>query len=72
MPLVQVQLIKNVFNEAQKHEIIEKITDVMVSIEGEALRGVTWVNIVEVDSGSWGIGGQALTTEAVRTMQGAS
>jgi 4-oxalocrotonate tautomerase len=71
MPLVQVQVIKDVFNEAQKHEIIEKITDVMVSIEGEALRCVTWVNVVEVDSGSWGIGGQVLTTEAVRTMQGA-
>ena len=71
MPLVQVQVIKDVFNEGQKREIIEKITDVMVSIEGEALRSVTWVNIVEIDSGSWGIGGEALTTEAVRTMQGA-
>ena len=41
----------------------------MVSIEGESLRGVTWVNFIEIDSGCWGIGGQPLTTEAVKAMQ---
>jgi 4-oxalocrotonate tautomerase len=40
----------------------------MVSIEGEAMRGVTWVKISEVASGEWGIGGQALTTEAVKEL----
>ena len=30
------------------------------------MRGVTWVVVEEVESGAWGIGGQALTTEAVR------
>ena len=40
----------------------------MVEIEGEALRGVTWVTIQEVRSGDWGIGGQPLTTAAVKTM----
>jgi len=69
MPFVQVQAIKDVFTDEQKREVIAKITDVMVSIEGEALRGVTWVNFVEVDSGCWGIGGQPLTTEAVKAMQ---
>ncbi|GLS21561.1 hypothetical protein GCM10007874_45780 [Labrys miyagiensis] len=40
----------------------------MVSIEGENMRGVTWVNISEVTSGEWGIGGQPLTTEAVKAL----
>jgi 4-oxalocrotonate tautomerase len=38
----------------------------MVSIEGENMRGVSWVRIPEVTSGEWGIGGQRLTTEAVK------
>ena len=33
----------------------------MVEIEGEAMRGVTWVRVHEVASGNWGIGGKALT-----------
>lgn len=72
MPFVQVQAIKDVFTPEQKREVIEKITDVMVSVEGEALRGVTWVNFIEVDSGCWGIGGETLTTQAVQAMQEAS
>jgi len=34
------QLTKGVFSEAQKKEMIKKITDTMVSIEGENLRQV--------------------------------
>ena len=65
MPLIQVQLIENVFTPRQKTEMIEKLTEAMVSIEGENMRGVTCVTIDEVKSGSWGIGGKALTTEMV-------
>jgi len=68
MPLIQVRLIENVFSAQQKHEMIEKLTDAMVSIEGENMRGVTWVTIEEVKSGEWGIGGKALTTDAVRAL----
>lgn len=68
MPLIQVRLIEEVFTPAQKKEIITKLTDAMVSIEGENLRSVTWVIIEDVRSGDWGIGGQAMTTEAVRAL----
>ena len=43
-------------------------TDTMVEIEGENMRGVTWVVVEEVKSGEWGIGGQALTTEDVQAL----
>jgi 4-oxalocrotonate tautomerase len=66
MPLIQVKLIEEVFTPAQKKEIITKLTDAMVAIEGENLRPVTWVVIEEVQSGEWGIGGQPMTTDAVR------
>jgi len=48
--------------------MIEKLTETMVSIEGEALRDLNWVVIEEVSSGDWGIGGRPLTTENVRAM----
>ena len=72
MPLVNVQIIENVFSPEQKKQIIGKITDAMVSIEGEALRSVTWVKIDEVKEGNWGIGGQTLQARDVHRMQQAS
>ena len=68
MPLIQVSIIKNVFTAEQKAQMISRLTDAMVSIEGENMRGVTWVKIDEIESGDWGIGGQALTTEAVKAI----
>ncbi len=69
MPFVNVKLIKGVFDADQKQAMIEKLTDTMVEIEGESMRPVTWVTIEEVDSGDWGIGGKALTTQDVRDLQ---
>jgi len=68
MPLIQVKLIEEVFTPAQKKDMIAKLTDAMVAIEGEKMRGVTWVIIEDVRSGEWGIGGQAMTTEAVKAI----
>jgi len=68
MPFVNVKLIEGVLSEAQKKEIIPKLTDAMVSIEGENLRPVTWVVVEEVKSGDWGIAGKALTTADVKAL----
>jgi 4-oxalocrotonate tautomerase len=68
MPLINVKIIEGVFSEAQKNDIVQKLTDAMVSIEGENMRQFTWVVIDEVKSGNWGIGGNALTTEAVKAI----
>lgn len=68
MPLIQVKLIENVFTSEQKHQIIEKLTDTMVEIEGENMRPVTWVIVEEVASGEWGIGGKALSTADVKSL----
>ena len=68
MPLIEVKLIQDVFTPAQKKEMIAKLTDAMVSIEGENLRQVTFVVIEEVASGEWGIGGQPITTGLVKEM----
>lgn len=68
MPMINVKLIEGVFDAAQKQEMIEKLTDTMVEIEGENMRSVTWVVIEEAKSGDWGIGGRALTTDAVKSL----
>jgi len=68
MPLIQLRVIKDVFSKQQKSQIISKLTDAMVSIEGESMRGVTWCVIEEVESGDWGIGGNALTTADVQAL----
>jgi len=60
MPLVNVKLIEGVFTPAQKQEMIRKLTDTMVSIEGENLREATVVILEDAKSGDWGIGGQTL------------
>lgn len=68
MPLVTIDVIKDVFTPEQKQDIIEKVTDAMVAVEGEALRPVTWVRIQEIEQGDWAIGGQTLTASAVQEM----
>ena len=68
MPLVTVKLMEGVFTPAQKQDMVRKLTDTMVSIEGENLRPVTWVVIEEVASGDWGIGGKPVTTSDVKTL----
>lgn len=68
MPLIQVKLIEEVLTPSQKTEVIAKLTDAMVSIEGEGARPVTWVVIEEVRSGEWGIAGKGLTSADARAL----
>jgi 4-oxalocrotonate tautomerase len=68
MPLLNVKLIEGVFTPAQKQEMIRKLTDTMVSVEGENLREATVVILEEAKSGDWGIGGRPFTTAAVKAL----
>jgi len=68
MPLVTIDVIKDVFSPEQKRQIIEKVTAAMVEVEGESLRPVTWVRIAEFEGGDWAIGGQRLGAADVRAM----
>lgn len=72
MPLINVKVIEGVFSDSQKHDIVKELTDAMVRVEGENMRGVTWVVVEEVRSGDWGIGGNTLTTEAVKALAAGS
>jgi 4-oxalocrotonate tautomerase len=61
-------VIKDVFTPAQKGELIDRVTNAVVSVEGEKLRPVTWVRIKEVEQGDWAIGGTRLTSKDVHRM----
>jgi 4-oxalocrotonate tautomerase len=68
MPFISVKVIEGVFDDEQKHQIIERLTDAMVSVEGENMRQVTWCVVEEIKSGDFGIAGNTLTTEQVRAL----
>jgi 4-oxalocrotonate tautomerase len=68
MPLINIELIKDVFTPEQKAALIEKVTDAVVSVEGEALRPVTWVRIQEFEQGDWAIGGKPLRAADVHAL----
>jgi len=69
MPLVNIEVIENVFTPAQKKAMIEKVTEAMISIEGEALRSYTLVKIDEVKDGNWSFGGKIVSASDARLLQ---
>jgi 4-oxalocrotonate tautomerase len=68
MPLVQIKGISEFLTLDQKQEVIKKVTDAIVSVEGEGIRPVTWVIIEDVKSGEWGVGGDPVTTQELREL----
>jgi 4-oxalocrotonate tautomerase len=68
MPLVTIDVIKDVFTPKQKRELIAGVTEAMIAVEGEGMRPVTWVRINEFEQGDWGIGGQLLAASDVQAM----
>mgnify|MGYP001218857514 CR=1 FL=1 len=70
MPLVTIDVIKDVFTPTQKQQLIDKVTEAMIAVEGESMRPVTWVRISEFEGGDWAIGGKGLKAAAVHAMAG--
>lgn len=68
MPLVTIDVIKDVFTPEQKEQLIDQVTRAMIEVEGENMRSVTWVRIQEFESGDWAIGGKSLSSADVRAL----
>jgi len=68
MPMVTIDVIKDVFSPQQKQELITKVTEAMIDVEGESMRGVTWVRIQEFEGGDWAIGGRALKAADIHAL----
>lgn len=68
MPLVQIKGIADYLTAAQKQELIQRVTEAVVAVEGEGLRPVTWVIIEEVPNGAWGVGGKIVTGQDLKKL----
>lgn len=68
MPLVQITGIGGYLSLEQKKELIARVTDAILSVEGEGLRDVTWVTIEDIQPGAWGIGGKPVTADDLRRL----
>ena len=58
MPFTTIKVIENVFTNAQKKEMLEKVTAALIAVCGENTRKGQWVVIEEVKKGDWAIGGE--------------
>ena len=61
MPFTTIKVIEGVFSPEQKAQLIDKVTEAMIEVEGESMRHLTWVTIEEIKKGDWAIGGKIPT-----------
>jgi 4-oxalocrotonate tautomerase len=69
MPLANIKVIEGVFTDSEKQQMIKKVTEALISVEGEQLRDYTLVILEETKSGDWGVGGQMFTTQQVKQVR---
>lgn len=69
MPSIDIQVLEDVFKPDEKAEMIRRVTDAFGSVSGDTLKNGTTVCIHEIKSGSWGWGGQVLTTADGKAMR---
>ncbi len=70
MPFAIVKLVKGALTKEQKQLMLQRVTDAIVSVEGEALRqGVQVVIEESVNDGEWSVGGNRLTIEAMNKIK---
>lgn len=62
MPLVTIKAPAGTFSDEQKRQMIDRVTEAMIEVEGEQFRDKTWVVYEEVAPGSWAIGGTLIGT----------
>jgi 4-oxalocrotonate tautomerase len=72
MPFIDIKVIQGVFTHEEKREMVERVSEAVIAVEGEALRPVTHVAVTETPSGEWALGGRAATADDVRTMRSAA
>ena len=60
MPLVTIKLIEGVFSQEQKQQMIDRVTEAMLSVEGENMLPVTWSSSRTTSrAGTWALADKA-------------
>jgi 4-oxalocrotonate tautomerase len=70
MPLINVKVMENVLTADQKQDLATRFTDSFAAVVGEPVRPLTWVIIEDITSGQLVIGGDSITTDAVKELLG--
>ncbi len=68
MPFVKVQTIKGIMNSEQKNELLRRMADLIVEIEGKGdpeFRRSVWILIDEHEPEQWSLGGIQPTSEMI-------
>ena len=72
MPFINIRTVEGLLNKEQKRELHERITKLMVEIEGGGdpdFKKYVSILIEEHDAEHWSVGGTSLTAEAVRKIR---
>lgn len=72
MPFINIRTMKGALTSNQKEEIHQRITDLMVEIEGqgnEIFRQFVWVMIEEEDPENWSVGGNQVSLEMLNSIR---
>jgi 4-oxalocrotonate tautomerase len=68
VPFIQIQTVEGILDDAQRKELLTRITDLVVEIEGRgdpSFRSSVWVAIDERRPSQWSVGGIQPTAEMV-------
>ena len=72
MPFVNVRTLKGALTAEQKRQLQERITDLLVEVEGHGnanFRQFVWVMIEEEDPVNWSIGGIQASLELLERLR---
>jgi 4-oxalocrotonate tautomerase len=73
MPFVNIQTIKGIMTDDEKATLLDRITDLVVEIEGKGnaeFRKDVWVRIDEHEPESWSLGGRKPTRAFIEGLCG--
>jgi 4-oxalocrotonate tautomerase len=66
MPLVTIRALEGALSPAQREELMLRVTEAVVSVEGEGVRPVTWVIFDEIRDRTIAVGGDVKSSAYVR------
>ena len=73
MPIIRLTILEGFASLAEKGEIVQELSNTLVSVMGEIVRPYIYTLVDEVQPGAWGIqGGQLMTEEMMRAGIGTS
>ena len=72
MPFIDIKVIQGVFTPEEKRELVERVSEAVIAVEGEAMRPLTHTAITETPSGEWAVGGSAKAAEDVTALRSAT